>query len=84
MSDDPVRTRLRLADSQDVAFQEYFVKLRHSVVVESVRFEGAETARPAPGVLEALESAEIDRRGALEPGRVDRPDPRGGGRGQAA
>ncbi len=59
MSDDPVRTRLRLADSQEVAFQEYFVKLRHSVVVESVRFEGAETARPAPGVLEALESAEI-------------------------
>jgi len=59
MSDDPVRTRLRLDDELEVAFQEYFVKLRHSVVVESVRFEGAETARPAPGVLDALESAEI-------------------------
>jgi LPPG:FO 2-phospho-L-lactate transferase len=73
MSDDPVRTRLRLDDELEVAFQEYFVKLRHSVVVESVRFEGAETARPAPGVLDALESAEIDR-----------PDPRGAGRSERA
>ena len=59
MSDDPVRTWLRLADGRDVAFQEYFVKLGHAVVVASVRFEGAETARPAPGVLEALASAEM-------------------------
>lgn len=59
MSDDPVRTRLGLADQREVAFQEYFVKLRHSVVVDSVRFEGAAQARPAPGVLEALGSAQI-------------------------
>jgi LPPG:FO 2-phospho-L-lactate transferase len=59
MSDDPVRTRLRLADGEEVAFQEYFVKLRHSVVVASVHFAGAEAAKPAPGVVEALESAEI-------------------------
>jgi LPPG:FO 2-phospho-L-lactate transferase len=59
MSDDLVRTRLRLEDGQEVAFQEYFVKLRHSVVVGSVRFEGAEAASPAPGVLDVLESAEI-------------------------
>ncbi|MGA2804497.1 MAG: 2-phospho-L-lactate transferase [Acidimicrobiales bacterium] len=59
MSDDPVRTRLRLADQREVAFQEYFVKLRHSVAVDSVRFEGAARATPAPGVLEALGSAQI-------------------------
>ena len=59
MSDDPVRTRLRLEGAQEVAFQEYFVKLRHSVVVDSVRFAGAEVARPAPGVLAALEAAEV-------------------------
>ncbi|MGD0983561.1 MAG: 2-phospho-L-lactate transferase [Acidimicrobiales bacterium] len=59
MSDDPVRTRLRLEDGQEVAFQDYFVRLRHSVVVGSVRFDGAEQAVPAPGVLEALESAEL-------------------------
>jgi LPPG:FO 2-phospho-L-lactate transferase len=59
MSDDPVRTRLRLADGEEVAFQEYFVKLRHSVVVTEVRFEGAELARPGPAVLDALEAAEV-------------------------
>ena len=59
MSDDPVRTRLTLAGGEEVAFQDYFVKLRHSVPVERVRFAGAELAHPAPGVLEALEGAEI-------------------------
>lgn len=59
MSDDPVRTRLRLGEADEVAFQEYFVKLRHSVVVEGVRFVGADVAQPAPGVLAALETAEV-------------------------
>lgn len=59
MSDDPVRTRLRLVGGEEVAFQEYFVKLRHSVAVEQVSFAGAETASPAPGVLAALEAAEV-------------------------
>ncbi len=58
MSDDPVRTRLRLGDTDEVDFQEYFVKLRHSVVVEGVRFAGAQRSRPAPGVLDALEAAD--------------------------
>ncbi len=63
MSDDPVRTRVRLrgpdgAPADEVAFQEYFVRLRHAVAVSAVRFEGAEAARPGPGVLEALGSAE--------------------------
>jgi LPPG:FO 2-phospho-L-lactate transferase len=57
MSDDPVRTRLRLADGE-VSFQEYFVKLRHSVPVVEVRFAGADEARPAPSVLEAIMEAE--------------------------
>lgn len=59
MSDDPVRTRLRLADTgQEVPFQEYFVKLRHDVPVSAVRFDGAAEAAAAPGVLEALGSAQ--------------------------
>jgi len=57
MSDDAVRTRLRLAD-REVSFQEYFVKLRHSVAVREVTFAGAERARPAPSVLEAIAEAE--------------------------
>jgi len=59
MSNDPVRTRLRLAGPEEVAFQDYFVKLRHSVAVEEVRFAGAEVSEPAPGVLPALADAEI-------------------------
>ena len=59
MSDDPVRTMVRLAeDDVEVAFQEYFVRLRHQVPVSAVRFDGAARARPAPGVLRALDEAE--------------------------
>jgi LPPG:FO 2-phospho-L-lactate transferase len=32
---------------------------RHDVAVESVRFEGADTAAPAPGVLAAIADAEL-------------------------
>ena len=59
MSDDPVRTRLRLAAGDEVEFQEYFVKLRHAVAVSGVRFAGAATATPAPGVLAAIETADL-------------------------
>ncbi len=66
MSDDPVRTRLVLAEDAEgvvagteVAFQHYFVGLRHAVAVRSVRFDGAPAASPAPGVLDALGDAEV-------------------------
>jgi len=65
VSDDPVRTMMTLAEGTDlgppgteVAFQDYFVRLRHDVAVRGVRFEGGDAARPAPGVLEALDAAE--------------------------
>jgi LPPG:FO 2-phospho-L-lactate transferase len=63
MSDDPVRTRLTLADpppgeAAEVAFQDYFVRLGHDVAVASLRFEGAERSAPAPGVLDAIAAAD--------------------------
>ena len=58
VTDDPLRTRLVLADGVEVGFQEYFVKLRHAVAVREVRFAGAQSARPGPGVLEAIADAE--------------------------
>lgn len=59
MSDDPVRTVLtRAGDGDDLAFQEYFVRLGHSVAISAVRFEGAAVARPAPGVIDALTGAD--------------------------
>jgi 2-phospho-L-lactate transferase/gluconeogenesis factor (CofD/UPF0052 family) len=43
----------------EVGFQEYFVGFRHSVDVKGVRFEGIELAQPAPGVIEAIDDAEV-------------------------
>lgn len=43
----------------ELPFQEYFVRRQCQPQVTGFRFEGAETARPAPGVLDALESAEL-------------------------
>jgi LPPG:FO 2-phospho-L-lactate transferase len=42
----------------EIGFQEYFVGLHHDVAVRAVRFAGAETAAPAPGVLEAIDEAD--------------------------
>lgn len=59
MTDDPVRTRLELAEGGEVEFQEYFVHRRHAVAVRAVRFAGAESATPGPGVLDVLREAEL-------------------------
>lgn len=63
VSDDPIETRVTLAAGEgggaEVGFQEYFVKLGHDVAVSKVRFDGIEAARPGPGVLEAIESADV-------------------------
>jgi LPPG:FO 2-phospho-L-lactate transferase len=56
MSDERVETRLHTADGE-ISFQEYFVKDRWSKPVTSVRFEGVERSRPAPGVIEAIHQA---------------------------
>ncbi|MGO8870115.1 MAG: 2-phospho-L-lactate transferase [Acidimicrobiales bacterium] len=58
VTDDPLRTRVQLAGGPEVGFQEYFVRLRHGVPVAGIRFEGAEHATPAPGVLEALDESD--------------------------
>ncbi len=57
MSDDRVSTVLDTSMGT-LNFQEYFVRERHQVGVHAVRFAGAEQSRSAPGVLEAIESAE--------------------------
>ena len=58
MSDDPVRTMLVTVDGTVREFQDYFVRHAHAEEVRSVSFGGAEFARPAPGVLEAIGAAE--------------------------
>lgn len=56
MSDDRVSTMLETAKGT-LSFQEYFVRERHQVEVRAVRFEGAEQAQPAPGVIDSIERA---------------------------
>lgn len=58
MSDQIVSTRVTLATGEEVPFQEYFVKLRHDVAVQGVRFDQAERATLTPGLDEVLTSAE--------------------------
>lgn len=58
MTDDRVETRIDVVDEGEIGFQEYFVGRRHAVPVRGVRYAGADAARPAPGVLEALEAAD--------------------------
>lgn len=58
VTDDPLRTMVTVRGDGEISFQEYFVQRRHSVPVEAVRFEGAERADPAPGVVAALDDAQ--------------------------
>ena len=53
MTDQRVRTLVE-TDEGCLAFQDYFVRRQCRPAVRSIRFEGAETARPSPRILEAL------------------------------
>jgi LPPG:FO 2-phospho-L-lactate transferase len=57
-TDDRLRT---IVDTPAGPFllQEWFVRRGHQDEVDDVRFEGAASARPAPGVLEAIEDASL-------------------------
>jgi LPPG:FO 2-phospho-L-lactate transferase len=63
MSDDPVTTRIEVADDAgrtlDLHFQEYWVARGARDEVKAVRYEGADHAKPAPGVVEAIRRAEV-------------------------
>ncbi len=62
MSDDRVATRVTVSREggrrEVLAMQEWFVRERAASAVVAVDFDGAESSRPAPGVLEALDTAE--------------------------
>jgi LPPG:FO 2-phospho-L-lactate transferase len=57
MTDGTVATRVVLATGDDVAFQDYFVRLRHDVAVSAIRFAGDDPP-PTPEALDALSTAE--------------------------
>ena len=57
MSDDSVATQLD-TDQGVLEFQRYFVEHRCEPRVRAISFAGSENARPAPGVVDAILSAE--------------------------
>lgn len=65
MSDDPVETHVVVADehaeggSRAVHFQEWWVRMHAAVEAQRIVAVGAEQARPAPGVLEAVRDADV-------------------------
>jgi LPPG:FO 2-phospho-L-lactate transferase len=57
-TDDEVATRV-VTPAGELSFQEYFVQHRTEVEVVEVRYRGADDVRPAPGVLCAIEDADL-------------------------
>jgi len=62
MSDDRVETHVVVTDGggrRAVHFQEYWVRMHAAVPAESVAYVGVDGAQPAPGVLDAIASADV-------------------------
>ncbi len=57
MSDDRVRTFVKIRSRAAMPFQEYFVKGRARGFVEKIELRGIEEARPLPSVLDAIRKA---------------------------
>ncbi|MFO7253183.1 MAG: 2-phospho-L-lactate transferase [Actinomycetes bacterium] len=62
MTDDRVETHVVIEDEQGrraIHFQEWWVRLRASVPAQRIVLVGADEAKPAPGVLEAIDEADV-------------------------
>jgi len=59
MSDDSVPTWVYTVNEGELTFQEYFVHRQCHPHVTGFRFEGVERSHPAPGVLAALQRADL-------------------------
>jgi LPPG:FO 2-phospho-L-lactate transferase len=57
-TENTLRTMIKTVDDEWLSFQEYFVMRGHEDEVADVRFDGAATASPAPGVITAIQAAE--------------------------
>jgi LPPG:FO 2-phospho-L-lactate transferase len=56
-TDDRLRTMIATA-AGELDFQTYYVRRGHSDDVAGIRFDGAQTAAPAPGVIDAIRAAQ--------------------------
>lgn len=67
MSDHEVTTRISTTDGRLLHYQEYLVREQAAPGVRGVRFDGIGTAQPAPGVLAAIEAADLIVLGPSDP-----------------
>ena len=58
VTDDRLRTVVG-TDAGELPFQDYFVRRRASDAVHSLRFDGSDSASPAPLVVDAMREAEV-------------------------
>ncbi len=66
-SDDPVRTIVTTREGERLTFQQYFVERHHRDHVLRLEFEGADVAHAGPGVIDAIDSADIVMIGPSNP-----------------
>lgn len=59
MTDDPVETHVTLPDGTTVHFQEWWIRLHAEVPAKRIELTGAASAKPAPGVAEAISGADV-------------------------
>jgi LPPG:FO 2-phospho-L-lactate transferase len=59
MTDDAVMTRIETVDGRDLHFQQWWVGEHAEPRVAAVRLDGGPHARPAPGVLDAIDGADV-------------------------
>jgi LPPG:FO 2-phospho-L-lactate transferase len=59
MTDDPVETHVTLADGDTMHFQEWWIRLHAETPARRIELTGASAASPAPGVLEAITTADV-------------------------
>jgi len=58
-TDDTLRTLINTSDGRTLEFQEYFVRERQRPEVAAVSFSGDDEAKPAPGVIDVIASADV-------------------------
>lgn len=59
MSNEQVETHVTLDGGRSVHFQEFWIRLRAEPPVDGVEFRGVDTALAAPGVIDAIEQADL-------------------------
>lgn len=59
VTDQRLRTEVRIESGVWISFQEYFVHRGHRDQVRELRFTGAPSTTPAPGVIESISEADL-------------------------